>query len=169
MFKVWNEQDPASTMQKTCLTNDSSFLVWSGLETWKEFHLQSTAIFLWNWPFFAWWRRQTTKGVILEQACSWPVRRQSFAKYIHKANIPICHFEVLLHGVSKNIETQRNLTDQGIVGGLKAYTCKTLVFSHIRNFYKNCSGLCKRWLEWHWPSIPIGNWGFAVNLKEPYS
>ena len=40
---------------------------------------QSTAIFLCIQPFSAWWRTITTNRVILEQACSWPVRRQSFA------------------------------------------------------------------------------------------
>ena len=41
---------------------------------------QSTAIFLCIQPFSSWWRTITTNGMILEQACSWPVRRQSFAK-----------------------------------------------------------------------------------------
>ena len=38
---------------------------------------QSTAIFLCIGPFSAWW--QTINQVILVQACSWPVIRQSFA------------------------------------------------------------------------------------------
>ena len=41
---------------------------------------QSTAIFLCIQPFSSWWRTITTNRMILEQACSWPVRRQSFAK-----------------------------------------------------------------------------------------
>ena len=31
-MQIQNEQDPVSTMQKTGLTNYSSFLIWSGLE-----------------------------------------------------------------------------------------------------------------------------------------
>ena len=38
----------------------------------------STGIFLCIGPFSAWWHR-TNNQVILVQACSWPVRRQSFA------------------------------------------------------------------------------------------
>ena len=43
---------------------------------------QSKAIFMWMRPFSAWWRtnNQTSNWMILVQACSWPVRRQSFAK-----------------------------------------------------------------------------------------
>ena len=39
-------------------------------------------------PISAWWRQTTnwtTKLVILEQACSWPVKRQSFAIFGHLA------------------------------------------------------------------------------------
>ena len=66
------KQDPVSTMQKAGLTNHSSFLVLlSGLR-------------LCIWPFSAWWQtnEQTTNHyqVTLVQACSWLVRRLSFAK-----------------------------------------------------------------------------------------
>ena len=84
------KQDLVTTMQKTGWTNNTSFLVLLyGVE--KGFVLdvitrgQSTTTFLCIGTFLAWWwtnkqtNKQTTNQVILVQACSWPVRGQSFA------------------------------------------------------------------------------------------
>ena len=72
-------------MQKTGWTIHSFFLVLSDLK--KIFTLdvitrgQSITIFLCIGPFLAWWQpsNQPNNRVTLVQACSWPVRRQSFA------------------------------------------------------------------------------------------
>ena len=80
------KQDPVSTTQKTGWTIHSSFPVLFGLE--KGFTLdvisrrQSTTIFLCFGPFSTWWKpnERTNNQVILVQACSWLVRRLSFAK-----------------------------------------------------------------------------------------
>ena len=77
------QQDPVSTMQKTGWAIHSSFSVLSGLER----------VSFWMWSlggvnnhFPVYWaifgvvtNEQTNNQVILVQACSWPVRRQSFA------------------------------------------------------------------------------------------
>ena len=74
-------------MQKAGLISHSSFLVLlPGLE--KGFTLdvitreQLTTVFLSIGPFSAWWltNEHMTNQVILVQACSWPVRKKSFAK-----------------------------------------------------------------------------------------
>ena len=73
------KQDPVSAMQKTGLANYSSFLVW------KKYHLWMWSLWDSKQPFSCVFSLVTPKQtnerpkVILVQACSWPVRRQSFA------------------------------------------------------------------------------------------
>ena len=45
---------------------------------------QSTSIIVCIWPFSAWWQKNehTNNRMTLLQACSWPLRRQSFAMMI---------------------------------------------------------------------------------------
>ena len=78
------QQDPVSTMQVTGRTIYSSFLVMSYLEKGYTLDVntgeQSTNIFVWVLVQFRHGDdEQTNNRVILVQACSWPIRRQSFA------------------------------------------------------------------------------------------
>ena len=102
-------------MQKTGLTNYCSFLVWSCLVGKRVSPMdlitmgQSTTISRFIGPFLAWWRTniQTPNQLILEQASSWLVRRQSFAiklsskRYFHKTQI---HWEAnnIVHNMNSS-------------------------------------------------------------------
>ena len=76
---MWRKEPvQVSTMQKTGLTNYSSFSLKKGITYMNVITMgQSTTIFLCIRPFSAWWQtpKQPANLVILEQACSWPVRR----------------------------------------------------------------------------------------------
>ena len=84
-------QGPVSTMQKTGITNYSSLMILSGLE--KGYHPWIWSLLGSRQPFFCvfghFWHgdtrtiEQTNNLVILEQACSWSVRRQSVAISMH--------------------------------------------------------------------------------------
>ena len=85
--KYWiiEEQDPVSTMQKTWLADYSSFLVWSDLEKGITYGCDHYGAVSNHFPVYSAicgmvTTERTNNWVILEQACSWPVRRQSFAR-----------------------------------------------------------------------------------------
>ena len=78
------KQDPVSTMQNTCLENYSSFLVRSRLEKGITHGCDLNGAVNNHFPvykaiFGMVTTKRTNNWVILEQACSWPVGRQSFA------------------------------------------------------------------------------------------
>ena len=75
---------PCKRLAWPIIPNSWSSLVWKRVSPMDVIALgQSTTIFLCITPFSVWWQPnyQTTKWVILVQACPWPVRRQSFARW----------------------------------------------------------------------------------------
>ena len=83
--KLPQSQNPVSTMQKTGLTNYFSFLVWSG--PYGTFRVVNSHFSVYLAILGMATPEQPTNWVIQVQACSLPVRRQSFAILVVRERI----------------------------------------------------------------------------------
>ena len=129
--------------------------------------VQSTAIFLCTWPFSAWWWRTNNQPGDPRASLLLTSEKAVFCKIYWQSK----HTYLPLWGTAPRSEQKHwDPTESDRSGHRRRSQSLHLWNPSLKSYPEvllrlHGGTLQKIRMEWHWPSIPIGNWGFAVNLK----
>ena len=130
---------------------------------------QSTTIFLCTRQFSAWWQinNQPNNWVILEQACSWPVRSHSFAKENFRFEKFCAGLFLGSHIIGRVISThgKRYCAIQLSTDSSLIYWHNTEFTDIIQKLYKTFASLVLLSGSLSFASLPLGFSSFSPSSK----